>query len=59
MRARYATARKALRAVVAKMDATEPEDLNGADMAKLRQVLTYAGQCFHEFNAYRNVLLTD
>jgi hypothetical protein len=58
MVARYRQAFKHAGDICAIIDGKEPNELTAGDMQMLRDLANDLGQCVHEFNAYRNVVLT-
>jgi hypothetical protein len=58
MIARYRQAFKHAGNIASLLDGSEPSKLSAGQMQELRDELDQLSQCVHEFNAYRNVVLT-
>jgi hypothetical protein len=58
MTARYRQAYRHAGDIAALLDAKTPTELSATDMSTLRELTNDLSQCVHEFNAYRNVILT-
>lgn len=58
MVARYRQAFKHAGDICAMIDEKEPTQLTAEEMSTLRELANELVQCVHEFNAYRNVVLT-
>lgn len=58
MTARYRQAFKHAGDICALIDANTPTELDAHQLSTLRETANDLLQCVHEFNAYRNVVLT-